>query len=174
MLEAPLLESSYGHASDPRQHDADQRDAVACQPGLGTLKTKIPIVTLTSRLNWAIVKPTPVPTRVTSASSDTLPIPKSSPAPNCTAVLPGLSLAAPPLVMTRPSARPFRARAGSCRPVPAPWPTAPDKVATPEQPRRAGEQRPRRCLDKATSEVDVGASLGPGRTDAETALSRGL
>ncbi len=72
----------------------------ACEPGFGTLKTKIPTETLTSRLNWAIVKPTPVPTRVTNASSDTLPTPKSSPAPSCTAVPLGVSLAGPPSVMT--------------------------------------------------------------------------
>ena len=71
----------------------------ACEPGFGTLKTKIPTETLTSRLNWAMVKPTPVPTRDQRQQRHVADR-KSSPAPSCTAVPLGVSLAGPPPVMT--------------------------------------------------------------------------
>ena len=74
---------------------------------------------------------------------------KEQPGPSCTAVPLGVSLAGPPLVITSAvPPRQFRARAGSCRPVPAPWPTVPGQSSYPRaNPLRKRREGQRRCLD---------------------------
>jgi len=51
-------------------------------PGLGTWKAQMPMLALTSKLSWAMVKPVPVPTRATRPSRVKSPIPNRTPAPS--------------------------------------------------------------------------------------------
>ena len=48
-------------------------------PGLGTWKAQMPMLALTSRLSWAMVKPVPVPTRATRPSRVRSPMPNRTP-----------------------------------------------------------------------------------------------
>ena len=55
-------------------------------PGSGTRKTQMPMLALTRRLSWAMVKPVPVPTRATRASRVRLPMPNRIPGADCALV----------------------------------------------------------------------------------------
>jgi hypothetical protein len=68
----------------------------AREPGGGTRSSQMPMLALTSRLSWPIVKPTPVPTRATRPSRARLPIPNSSPAASCVVMPLACSLTGPP------------------------------------------------------------------------------
>ena len=63
----------------------------AREPGGGTLNTQMPMLALTSRLSWPMVKPTPVPTCDTKPSRARFPIPNKTPAARFAASMPTAS-----------------------------------------------------------------------------------